>query len=90
MGTGPDPEDPANLYLPSGVIRNRDLSNVEALRCATREAARALALDSEIGALAPGFAADILVVDGDPLEDLSALLSPRLVVARGRAVPAAG
>ena len=36
------------------------------------------------GALRAGLCADVLVVDGNPLEDLSALLRPILIVARGR------
>jgi imidazolonepropionase-like amidohydrolase len=38
------------------------------------------------GELREGLCADILVVDGNPLEDLSALLRPILVIARGRIV----
>jgi imidazolonepropionase-like amidohydrolase len=43
------------------------LTPAEALAAATSEAASALGLGSEIGALAPGMRADLLVVDGDPL-----------------------
>ena len=53
---------------------------------ATSEAARALGLERETGRLAPGLAADVLVLDGNPLEDLGALLRPVLVLARGRVV----
>ena len=60
------------------------LRPVEALRAATSDAARALGLDGVTGALRAGLCADVLVVDGNPLEDLSALLRPILVVARGR------
>ena len=60
------------------------LSPVEVLRAATSDAADAF--DLEAGRLRPGLEADVLVVQGDPLEDLGALLEPRLVVARG--VPA--
>jgi len=59
---------------------------VEALRAATSECARALGLEGVTGELRAGFAADVLVVDGNPLEDLSALLRPILVIARGRVV----
>jgi imidazolonepropionase-like amidohydrolase len=45
-----------------------------------------LGLEHETGRLTPGLAADVLVVDGNPLEDLAALLRPILVVARGRVV----
>ena len=59
---------------------------VQVLRSATHESARALGLEPETGALAPGLAADVLVVDGNPLDDLSALLRPKLVLARGRRI----
>ncbi|HEX7036244.1 MAG TPA: amidohydrolase family protein [Pseudomonadales bacterium] len=51
---------------------------------ATSAAARALGLDHVIGRLAPGRVADLLLVDGDPLADLGALLRPIQVWARGR------
>ncbi|MFI9270956.1 amidohydrolase family protein [Kitasatospora sp. NPDC052896] len=55
-----------------------------AIDMATVEAARALGIDADTGRLAPGHRADLLVVDGDPLRDLSALRAVRLVVAGGR------
>jgi len=64
--------------------RLAELRPVEALRAATSDAALALGLERTTGRIAPGLAADLLVVDGDPLEDLGALLRPVLVVARGR------
>lgn len=53
-----------------------------ALGFATTTAARALHLPT--GALEPGLAADLLLVDGDPLTDLTSLSTVRLVMARGR------
>ncbi len=61
-----------------------ELEPVEALRAATSNAARALGLEGRTGQLLPGYEADLLVVEGDPLHDLAALERPRLVVARGR------
>lgn len=55
------------------------------LQAATVEATRALGLDSVTGALRPGLAADLVVVDGDPLKDLDALTRPIGVWAAGRA-----
>lgn len=61
-------------------------SNLEALRAATSESARALGIAGETGSLRVGLAADVLVVDGDPLQDLTLLTRPRAVFARGRRV----
>jgi imidazolonepropionase-like amidohydrolase len=47
--------------------------NEQALRSITSVSARMNALDNDRGQLREGLAADVLVVDGDPLEDLGAL-----------------
>ena len=62
------------------------LRPVDALRAATSVCARALGLEGVTGELRTGLCADLLVVDGNPLEDLGALLRPILVIARGRVV----
>jgi imidazolonepropionase-like amidohydrolase len=51
---------------------------------ATIDAARALGIGTDTGQLTAGYRADLLVVDGDPLRDLSALRATRLVIAGGR------
>ncbi|PWW24279.1 imidazolonepropionase-like amidohydrolase [Geodermatophilus normandii] len=58
----------------------------EALRTATGAAADACGLARRTGRLAPGLDADLLLVDGDPTADVTALLRVRLVVSRGREV----
>ncbi|MEU5425844.1 amidohydrolase family protein [Streptomyces olivoreticuli] len=61
------------------------------LAMATTEAASALGIGDQTGTLAAGYRADLLVVEGDPLEDLGALRSVNAVVAAGRTYqPAAG
>ena len=62
-----------------------DLTPVETLRAATSDCALALGLQSVTGALKPGLAADLLVVEGDPLTDLDVLTKPVAVFARGAA-----
>ena len=52
------------------------LSASEALCSATSVAAEALGLDQHIGLVAPGRLADLLVVDGDVVEDPGLLLDP--------------
>jgi imidazolonepropionase-like amidohydrolase len=54
-------------------IRARVLPPAEVLRQATLENAEILNRAGELGVVAPGAKADLLVVDGDPLRDLSRL-----------------
>jgi imidazolonepropionase-like amidohydrolase len=61
------------------------LSAVEVLKLATSTSARLLALDDR-GVIEPGQRADLLVVEGDPTEDLSALERVRHVVVNGALV----
>jgi imidazolonepropionase-like amidohydrolase len=62
------------------------MTPVEALRAATSTSAHALGLGSHCGRLASGCSADVLVVHGDPLSNLSALRRMHLVIAGGRRV----
>ena len=52
------------------------LTPMEGIVAATATAARACRLDAEIGTIAAGKAADLLVLDGDPLEDPRIFLDP--------------
>jgi imidazolonepropionase-like amidohydrolase len=56
----------------------------DVLAMATTEAAAAIGLGEVTGRLAPGYEADLIVVHGDPVADITALSSLRRVVARGR------
>lgn len=59
------------------------LTPAQALRSATSAAADALGISKTTGRLQPGLAADLILVHGDPLADLSALAEPAAVWARG-------
>ena len=52
---------------------NLGLSPMEAIVSATSSAAQLLGLDEKLGSIAPGKLADLLVVEGDPLEDIALL-----------------
>ena len=54
-----------------------------ALRSATLVAARVLGRDTVLGRVAPGYAADLIAVRGDPLRDPAALRDPVLVIRNG-------
>jgi imidazolonepropionase-like amidohydrolase len=56
------------------------------IHAATAAAARVLGLEHETGRIAPGLAADLLAVAGDPGERIQALDEVRLVMAQGRMV----
>ena len=59
------------------------LRPVDILRSATSEAAVALGVAAETGRVEPGLSADFLIVEGNPLDDLSVLRDPEVVVFRG-------
>lgn len=59
------------------------MSPAEAIIAATLNAARHLQMEGEIGRIAPGFHADIIAVDGNPLENVSELRDVDFVMAAG-------
>ncbi|MFJ9712134.1 amidohydrolase family protein [Streptomyces sp. NPDC101234] len=67
-----------------GFYAHLGMSNDQVIDMATLHAAEALGLGETTGRIAPGFRADLLVVDADPLSDLVALTQVRAVVAAGR------
>ncbi|GJG95580.1 amidohydrolase family protein [Cupriavidus pauculus] len=58
------------------LIRAELLGNAEAVRSATSIAAEILQREGELGVIAAGAIADVLVVDGDPLTDIGVLAGP--------------
>lgn len=72
-------------------LADAGLTNAETLAAGTTVAAEACGLRGAIGALAPGHAADVLVVDGDPLADISVLCdAPRRWLVLHDGTPVAG
>ncbi len=72
------------------ILRQLGFSQAEALRTITSYAARVCGLGHRKGRIAPGYDADILAVDGDPVADPEALHRIRVVYARGVEVPGSG
>lgn len=58
----------------------------QVIRAATKNAAVHIGMADELGTLEPGKLADVLVVDGDPLADLSALENVAHVILAGQEV----
>jgi len=67
-------------------LRAEVQSPIDVLRSATSVAAELVDMTGEIGTLAPGAHADLLVLDGDPVADIGVLAEPKLL----RHVVAAG
>ncbi|MEO1084605.1 MAG: amidohydrolase family protein, partial [Acidobacteriota bacterium] len=73
-----------------GLMVEAGLTPLEAIRTATLTAAELLDLKDRIGRLKPGAWADLIAVDGDPLQDVSVLEQVRFVMKGGRVVKAVG
>jgi len=56
---------------------------LEAIRAATTVAAELLRMEGQVGVLTPGAFADIIAVEGNPLEDITALRRVRFVMKGG-------
>lgn len=72
------------------MVRHGDFAPLEAIRLATREAAKAIRLDRDIGTVERGKRADLILVAGDPLTDIVALRRVRMVFRDGRLVAREG
>lgn len=60
------------------------ISNYRAIQSATRDAALVISPHPDFGVLEEGKAADVIAVDGDPLDDLNVLRSVRFVMIDGK------
>jgi len=72
------------LLLESG------LSPLEVIEAATLENARNLRIEDRLGSIEPGKWADLILVEGDPLEDMSAMRRVRGVMLNGGWIGAEG
>ncbi len=59
------------------------MSPLAALQAGTLNGAKLLAWQNKIGALKPGYDADIIAVPGDPLQDISVLQKVSFVMKNG-------
>ena len=68
------------------LLHDHGASPMAAIQAATSSAARLLGVDDEVGSVEVGKMADLILVDGDPLDDLAALARPTVVWQRGRTI----
>ncbi|KFI50683.1 amidohydrolase family protein [Bifidobacterium biavatii] len=76
---------PPNAYL-YGLhqLEASGIPRAEILVAATSRAAAAIGLAGVAGVIAPEYDADLLIVDGNPLDDLNALERRQLIITRGQ------
>lgn len=65
-------------------VRQGGQKPMDAVISATSMSARSLGLEKTIGTIAPGYTADIIAVDGDPLTDITALTRVVFVMHDGK------
>jgi imidazolonepropionase-like amidohydrolase/ABC-type multidrug transport system permease subunit len=81
---GPTVQHEMQLWVRAGI------SPAVALQAATSNAARLLGADNYIGSIRHGLDADLLVVDGNPLEDITATERISMVVFKGERIDRTG
>jgi imidazolonepropionase-like amidohydrolase len=77
---GPTVQHELQLWVQAGI------PPAVALQAATLNAARLLRADNRIGSIRPGNDADLLIVDGNPLDDITATERISLVVFKGERI----
>ena len=64
-------------------MKHAGMSPTEVLLATTRDAARAMSRDDQLGTLEKGKSADLIIVPGDPTRDLAVLRKTQLVMRSG-------
>ena len=84
VDTGYGPNSLVRVAQEVAALADMGLTPLQALRAATIVNAEMLRLDKAIGVIEPGYEADLVVVEGNPLEKVEVLQDPLLVMSNGR------
>ncbi|MCA1757275.1 MAG: amidohydrolase family protein [Bacteroidales bacterium] len=79
-------ENPGLYFLETERFVKNGYTPMEAIEAATRIGAEALGIDRTLGTIERGKTADLIVVDGDPLRDISELRNVVMVIQNGKTV----
>jgi imidazolonepropionase-like amidohydrolase len=82
--TGYGPNSVGRLSKEIADLVDAGLAPLAALQAATITSAQMLRLEKQIGQVAAGFEADLIVVERNPLEHVATLQDPLLVISNGR------
>ena len=74
------------LSMELALMHQGGMSAMDAIVSATGFAASVTGVGDQLGTLKPGLAADVIVVPGNPLDDLARLETPRLIMQAGKIV----
>lgn len=66
------------------LLREAGLTNMEVIEAATLENARFFRVEERLGSIEKGKIADLILVEGDPLQDIQAMRNVRRVMLNGR------
>jgi imidazolonepropionase-like amidohydrolase len=72
--------------IPQVMVENMNITPMEAIVCSTRTSADCLGILDETGTLEIGKSADIVVVEGNPSEDITAMHHVDTIVSQGEVV----
>jgi imidazolonepropionase-like amidohydrolase len=72
------------LHVELERLQDAGIAPLDVLRIATSNGARALGVADALGGIAPGYLADLIVVDADPSEDVRNLRRIATVITAGR------
>ena len=70
--------------VPKEIMTQAGLTPLQVLRSATSNGAKTMGMERGIGALAPGKLADLLILDADPLADVTNLSRIHRVIKDGK------
>lgn len=70
LGAGTDIQRPDGMHFELAALVEASLTPLEAIRAATSVAARIMGAESEVGQIAEGFLADLVILDADPTRDI--------------------
>jgi imidazolonepropionase-like amidohydrolase len=83
IATGTDPDYADTVGMECAALIEAGLTPMEAIEAATRSGAEILGISDQTGTLEPGKQADVIVVNGNPLDDIASLERVEMVAKDG-------